>query len=387
MLTVLQFSASAPVSAASVGLEIGTGHGAREEFSKAFRHFDSLPDERLHDFAKFRRMRGRDQHPARRPRARTGACVHGLRPRWRYAGTRFSRTGGNRSAMRARICSSLTLSARTAPRTESMSGNSARRRSMLLGEPTSMADASVGMLARGCHSPLCRKSGTARLALCASTMRPIGRPILRAQTQATELPRLPLGMTKFGADAVRAMHREAGGGVVHRLRQQAPEIDAVRARQFEALPRARRRRTLPSPGAGSRRSVPLDAVGVHVVAPAGELALLRGRNQALGEQHRNDDAGPAMERRGHRAAGVAGGRDQDVERPRGAGSRMRCSEAARKRAPKSLNAAVGSVEQLEHRQLAAVGHRHERRGKIERVAHDAADLAARSGRPRRTAAT
>ena len=67
------------------------------------------------------------------------------------------------------------------------------------GEPTSMAEASVGMLARGCHCPFARKSGTARLALCASTMRPIGRPILRAQTQATELPRLPLGIRKLGA--------------------------------------------------------------------------------------------------------------------------------------------------------------------------------------------
>ena len=88
---------------------------------------------------------------------------------------------------------SSTLSARTAPRMRSRSGNRARRRSMLLGLPTSMAEARVGTLARGRHSPVSRKSGTVRLALCASTMRPIGRPSLRAQTQATELPRLPLG--------------------------------------------------------------------------------------------------------------------------------------------------------------------------------------------------
>ena len=62
-----------------------------------------------------------------------------------------------------------------------------------------MADASVGTLARGCQAPVSRKSGTARFSLCASTMRPTGSPILRAYTHATELPRLPLGITKFAA--------------------------------------------------------------------------------------------------------------------------------------------------------------------------------------------
>ena len=64
---------------------------------------------------------------------------------------------------------------------------------MLLGSPTSMAEASVAMLGRGCHAPLARKSGTVRLALCASTTSPIGMPVWRAHRQASALPRLPLG--------------------------------------------------------------------------------------------------------------------------------------------------------------------------------------------------
>ena len=46
--------------------------------------------------------------------------------------------------------------ARNAVRIAAGSGNSATSRSRLLGLPTSMADASVAMLARGCHCPLCR---------------------------------------------------------------------------------------------------------------------------------------------------------------------------------------------------------------------------------------
>ncbi len=67
-------------------------------------------------------------------------------------------------------------------------------RSILLGFPTSMAEASVAMLGRGRHTPVCRKSGTVRLMLCAKTMRAMGKPSARAQTAANALPRLPAGM-------------------------------------------------------------------------------------------------------------------------------------------------------------------------------------------------
>ncbi len=42
-----------------------------------------------------------------------------------------------------------------------------------------------------------------RFAPCASTMSAMGRPTSRAHTQATELPRLPLGMMYDGASPVR----------------------------------------------------------------------------------------------------------------------------------------------------------------------------------------
>ncbi len=74
------------------------------------------------------------------------------------------------------------------------SGYRFSRRSRLLGLPTSMAEASVATLARGCSTPVLRNSGTVALALCASTMRSIGKPMRRAHRQAAALPRLPLGM-------------------------------------------------------------------------------------------------------------------------------------------------------------------------------------------------
>src|SRR5262245_3296706 len=46
------------------GFELGRRYGTREQFSKAVRHFDSLPYERLHDFAKLCRVRGGDDDPA-----------------------------------------------------------------------------------------------------------------------------------------------------------------------------------------------------------------------------------------------------------------------------------------------------------------------------------
>ena len=88
----------------------------------------------------------------------------------------------------------MMLTADTAARIETISGCRSRSRSILEGLPTSMADASVAALERGRQSPLSRKSGTVRLALCARTISPMGRPIWRAQMQATALPRLPLGM-------------------------------------------------------------------------------------------------------------------------------------------------------------------------------------------------
>ena len=53
-----------------------------------------------------------------------------------------------------------------------------------------------------------------------------------------------------------------------------------------------------------------------VVAPARELVLLTRRDLPFREQHGDADAAAAVERGGHRAAGVARGRDENRERTR-----------------------------------------------------------------------
>ena len=76
---------------------------------------------------------------------------------------------------------------------------------MFDGLPTSIADASVVTLGRGCQSPPSRNSVTARFSFVASTMSPIGRPASRAHTPAVTLPRLPDGTMKF---ALRPSRRQ-----------------------------------------------------------------------------------------------------------------------------------------------------------------------------------
>src|SRR5438045_9501456 len=81
---------------------------------------------------------------------------------------------------------------------------------MLLGLPTSIADASVGVLGRGCHWPVDRKSGIVRFAFTANTTSPIGNPMARAQTHAMPLPRLPVGTIELACvPCLRQCHRLA----------------------------------------------------------------------------------------------------------------------------------------------------------------------------------
>ncbi len=75
---------------------------------------------------------------------------------------------------------------------------------MLLGSPTSIADASVWTLGRGSHLSVSKYSLIVRLALVARMIGPIGKPISRAMTQASALPRLPVGTMNPGLRPVRA---------------------------------------------------------------------------------------------------------------------------------------------------------------------------------------
>jgi hypothetical protein len=82
-----------------------------------------------------------------------------------------------------------------------------------------------------------------------------------------------------------------------------------------------------------------------------------------------------MEGRGHRAAGVARGRHQDVQRPRGIRPQP-LQRGGQEAGAEILERGGRTVEQLEYRELAVHADRVQRRGKIEGIAHDGADVSA-----------
>ena len=133
-------------------------------------------------------------------------------------------------------------------------------------------------------------------------------------------------------------------------------------------------------------NVPAHRQRAHVAAPAGELLLLPRRDQALGIEHHDVDPGPLVERRGHGAARVARGRDQDRQPARivARNALERRREEAR---AEILERRRRAMEQLEHRQRPGGAlHVDERRREIEGVARRSPAAAPRSHRPRRTAA-
>ena len=143
----------------------------------------------------------------------------------------------------------------------------------------------------------------------------------------------------------------------------------------------------------------VDLERANVVAPARELVLLARRHLPLREQHADANAAPPMKRRGDGAARVARGRDEDRQRPRIASSARsaRSISAARKRAPTSLNAAVGPWNSSSTDELAvarrsaasaATGNR-THRGKSRRARARGRSLrrTARAPRPRSRPAT
>jgi hypothetical protein len=73
---------------------------------------------------------------------------------------------------------------------------------MLLGLPTSIAEAKVGNVGLGDHSFVAKKSGIVLLALVAKIIRSIGNPISLAIKQAKALPRFPVGIIKLDGSPV-----------------------------------------------------------------------------------------------------------------------------------------------------------------------------------------
>ena len=92
---------------------------------------------------------------------------------------------------------------------------------------------------------------------------------------ATELPRLPLGMMYEAFAPVLRPRFEAARGVINGLRQQSPEIDAVGRGQLHLRAHAGvEEGLLHQPLAVVERAAHREAH--DIVAPAGELLLLRG---------------------------------------------------------------------------------------------------------------
>ena len=195
-------------------------------------------------------------------------------------------------------------------------------RSKLLGWPTSIAFASVATEGRGSNRPVSRYAGTTSFALVAATNRSIGRPARFASRPAVRLPKLPLGVENTISPPSPLTRRRLlphlrdGVKVVHRLRQQPPDVDRVRRRQPHAPPQigvaervARQPMTVvEAAGDGVRPHVPALAVEHR------QLRFLRRADAAVGIQ--DDDAGvrDAVEGMRDGAAGVAGGRGEDGER-------------------------------------------------------------------------
>ena len=91
----------------------------------------------------------------------------------------------------------------------------------------------------------------------------------------------------------------------------------------------------------------------YVVAPAGQLLLLRRRHQAFGIQHRNLDPTMPVKCRGHGAPGITGGGDQDLQRPAGTAARLRQCRRQKART-KVLERGRWAVKQLQHLQARLV---------------------------------
>ena len=225
------------------------------------------------------------------------------------------------------------------------------------------------MLGRGRHSPVSRKSGTVRLALCASTMSPIGRPSSRAQRQATAWPRLPDGITNDASRPSRLPDLETGRREIGHLRQQAADIDAVGGAERHCVRSdASLKDCLTSRWQSS--NVPRTAKLWTLSPQQVSCRSCVRRDLAGGKQQHDAEVRPAMEGRGDRAARVAGSRHQNRQRARipsrntrEAGGQKSCAEILERRRR--------AVKQLEHGEpLATAVNRPERRRKVERFVDD-----------------
>src|ERR1035441_3819747 len=156
------------------------------------------------------------------------------------------------------------------------------------------------------------------------------------------------------------------GPIVGCLRQQPPEIDAVGRGELETpTQRSIRKRLLDQALAIIKAAAYREAA--HIAAPAGQLLLLGGRDQPFGIQHRDFNAVMAVKRRRHRAAGVARGGDQNLQRPARSKPQPsdRCDKETR---AEILEGRGGAVKQLQYTQALRAVEPDLRGWEVERLA-------------------
>ncbi len=121
--------------------------------------------------------------------------------------------------------------------------------------------------------------------------------------------------------------------------------------------------------------VPCTAEGADVAAPAGQLLRLALGDEPLRIQHDHIDPGLVVERGRDRAAGVAGGCDQDRELP-GLVATDALHGGGQEARAEILERAGRPVEQLEHRRrLRRLFEGHQRCRKVESFTANRTELA------------
>ena len=138
--------------------------------------------------------------------------------------------------------------------------------------------------------------------------------------------------------------------VIHHLRQQTADVDAVGGAETMLARAARRSTNASFTSRWQSSNVPSMRSDDHVVAPAGELLLLPRAHQTLRIQNDDPHPGPQVKRRRHRAAGVA--RRSPPEWSSAARTRVcrRCERLGQKARAEILEGRGRPVKQLEHEQ-------------------------------------
>ena len=172
----------------------------------------------------------------------------------------------------------------------------------------------------------------------------------------------------------RRHSRQRGGGVVHHLRQQSADVDAVRGRELQPACKRRDPRTTALTSRWQSSNVPLTR-NVRTLRPQQvSCCAWRGDTRPAGYRITTSTHGRPIERRSHRAAGIARRRHQDRDAPRVV-ARQTFQRRREEACAEVLERGRRAVKQLEHAQRSGrVRHVDERRRERERIVEHGAQL-------------